>query len=142
MLTVFLGPLPGRSVVTLGVITAAAGATASVPAWFALTVALGGPALTVLGALFGHWLGRRATKEADDRAKREELMRTVRWAAEQVAGGNDVARSIAIKTVGAVEASGLLQDGDQAFIDAILQATVAEPVAAYDRAQDAPGSVG
>lgn len=40
----------------------------------------------------GHLLGRKASKEADSRAKQEELGRTIRWAIEQATlTGNELA---------------------------------------------------
>ena len=111
---------------------ASSGSTAGVPTWFTLTVAIVGPLLLLLGVLIGHRVTRVGTKELDDRARREELLRSVRWAAEQAVAENARAGVLGIATLRAMSHLPLLQTpSDQAFIDAVLNAVVAEPAEVY-----------
>lgn len=111
---------------------ASSGSTAGVPTWFTLTVAIVGPLLLLLGVLIGHRVTRVGTKELDDRARREELLRSVRWAAEQAVAENARAGVLGIATLRAMSYLPLLQTpSDQAFIDAVLTAVVAEPAEVY-----------
>jgi hypothetical protein len=103
-----------------------------VPTWFTLTVAIVGPLLLLLGVLIGHRVTRVGTKELDDRARREELLRSVRWAAEQAVAENARAGVLGIATLRAMSHLPLLQTpSDQAFIDAVADAVVAEPAEVY-----------
>lgn len=109
-----------------------AGSAASVPTWFTMTVAIVGPLLLLLGVLIGHRVTRVSTKELDERARREELLRSVRWAAEQAVEGNPRAGVLGIATLRAMSHLPLLQTpSDQAFIDAVADAVVAEPAEVY-----------
>lgn len=130
--------LRGEQTISSAAVLVSAGSAApelGVPSWFAILLAVAGPVLIVLGGFVGHRLARRGSLELDERAKREELLRTIRWAAEHVTKGPDEAR-VAIAMLGAVGRSALLQEGDQAFIDAIVDAHIAEPVEEYHRVAD------
>jgi hypothetical protein len=118
----------------VGAILAAPPAPApGVPEWLTVTILIASPLLLLIGVLIGHRVTRQGTKELDTRAKREELLRMVRWAGEQIPKGVDEGR-IAVAVLRAAGASAILQEGDQAFIDAIIDGSIAEPVEAYHEA--------
>lgn len=52
------------------------------PTWAVYGIAFGTPTLAFIGAFAGHLLGRKTAGELETRSKREETMRTLRWAAE------------------------------------------------------------
>ncbi len=111
---------------------ASAGSSAGVPTWFTVAIAITSPLLLLLGVLIGHRVTRVGTKELDDRARREELLRSVRWAAEQAISANPRAGVLGIATLRAMSKLPLLQTpADQAFIDAVADAVVAEPAEVY-----------
>lgn len=108
------------------------GSTAGVPTWFAVAVAIVGPLLLLIGVLIGHRVTRVGARELDDRARREELLRSVRWAAEQAVAENPRAGVLGIATLRAMGSLPLLQTpADQAFIDAVVDAVLAEPAEVY-----------
>jgi hypothetical protein len=105
--------------------------TVAIPIWLGAAAVVAAALLALLGVLIGHRVTRKGTKEMDNRGKREELLRTVRWAGEMILRGN-MGIALAAATLAAVQDSPLLQEpSDQAFIDAILGASIEEPVEAY-----------
>ncbi len=106
-----------------------------VPVGLTIAVAILSLLLLLLGGLIGHYIARRGARELDQRAKREELLRMVRWSAEHITRGPEQAR-VAVAMLGAAGASTLLQEGDQAFIDAIVDTLLDDPVEAYHAIED------
>jgi len=119
----------------LRLIPAQEAAAPGVPVWLAIAVGVASPLLILLGVLIGHYIARRGARELDQRAKREELLRTVRWSAEHVTQGPEQAR-VALAMLEAAGASNLLQEGDQAFIDAIVDTVLDDKVEAYHALED------
>jgi hypothetical protein len=95
--------------------------------WAALALA---SVSTVLGAaitLLGQRVGNRAATELEARSKREEVMRTLRWAAE-LAVSNDARESLlGIQELEALRKWERLNAVDEGFIDAALDVTVEGP---------------
>ncbi|GAA5174745.1 hypothetical protein GCM10023321_79290 [Pseudonocardia eucalypti] len=108
-------------------------ATAAVPTWFAIATGVGALVLPLLGVFIGHRVTRVGARELDVRARREELLRTVRWAAElAVDRENPRADELGIATLRAMSRLPLLQtEADLAFIQAVLRAVLAEPTELY-----------
>lgn len=126
---------PRCDVVSELLIPAQGTAGTSVPVWFTIAVGVAGPLLVLLGVVIGHYIARRGARELDQRARREELLRMVRWSAEHVTKGAQQAR-VALAMLEAAGASSLLQDGDQRFIDAIVDTVLDTPVEAYHTLED------
>ena len=103
----------------------------SLPLWAVYCVAFGTPVSAFLGGLIGHWMARRGDAELDTRAKREESMRTLRWASELAISSESGSAQLGIAALDALSASPWLQAEDQAFIDAVLDALLAEDVRTY-----------
>lgn len=100
----------------------------SLPLWAVFAVGFGSPVLSFLGVVFAQWLGRKAARELESRSRREETMRTMRWAAELAVSEDDARAQLGIAQLDALGVSDML-DGDlQPFIDAALECAVEEVV--------------
>jgi hypothetical protein len=120
---------PGQMSFMLAIVT-------SLPSWAVLTLGFGLPVLGAVTALLGQYLGRRATWELEDRSKREEVMRILRWAAE-LAVSNDAGKSrLGLQELEALRDSKLLTSVEQGFIDAALKATIEIPRQAIDQSAE------
>jgi len=105
----------------------------SLPTWAVLVLGFGAPALAAGIALLGHYFGYRAAGELEARSKREEVMRSLRWAAE-LSVSNDAAKSLlGLRQLNALSDSELLTSVEQRFIDAALNTTIETPRAAITR---------
>jgi hypothetical protein len=105
----------------------------SLPSWAVWTLAFGSPALTAVIAFLGQYIGRRAARELEARSRREEVMRSLRWAAE-LAVSNDAAKSrLGVQELQALRKSELLTEVEQGFIDAALEVTIEIPHQAIER---------
>jgi hypothetical protein len=105
----------------------------SLPSWVVWTLAFGSPALTAVIAFLAQYFGRRAAWELEARSRREEVMRSLRWAAE-LAVSNDAAKSrLGVQELQALRDSKLLTLVEQGFIDAALRATIEIPRKAIDQ---------
>lgn len=98
----------------------------SLPLWAVFAVSFGSPLLAFLGVLVAQLVGRKGAKELETRSKREETMRNLRWAAE-LAVSDDAAKSEAgVTQLVALGDSDLLDEGQQLFVDAALEAVVGD----------------
>lgn len=96
------------------------------PLWAVFAVSFGTPMLAFLGVLVAQLVGRKGAKEMETRSKREETMRNLRWAAE-LAVSDDAAKSaLGVAQLIALGDSELLDEGQQLFIDAALEAVVGD----------------
>lgn len=79
---------------------------------------------------------RLTALELDKWRRREETMRLLRWAAEQATSAEGAQDSwrVGLATLGALGDSELLQEEDQALIDAVLKALYADPESEYAEA--------
>ncbi len=90
-------------------------------------VSLGTPASAFVGVLVGNLLTRRGAKELEQRSKREEVLRTLRWAAEMAVSEDAGKAQLGFAELQALAESDLLEVGQKLFIDAALEAVVREP---------------
>jgi hypothetical protein len=90
-------------------------------------LSFGSPLLSFAGVLITVRIVRRGARELEIRSKREEVMRDLRWAAElAVADDEDHAR-LGVAELRALADSEMLDESQQLFIDAALQAVVKVP---------------
>lgn len=68
---------------------------AAVMSWQIVAVAVATPILAFLGATLGAFVARKGARELDTWRHREETMRLLRWAVEQVASDSDPSMSSA-----------------------------------------------
>src|SRR5688572_25956955 len=87
------------------------------------------PAVGIAGGLIGHWLARKGTKEADNRGRRDEAMRHLRWASEQAVAEDPHKAQLGVDHLVALAASALLTEDEKVFIDATLASAIREPQA-------------
>ena len=117
-------PRPGRQAGRMGFMLAV---VTTLPSWAALTLALGLPLLGAVTALLAQFLSRRATRELEARSRREEGMRSVRWAAE-LGVSNDADKALlGVVQLEALRKSKLITSIEQEFIDAALNVTIKIP---------------
>lgn len=76
----------------------------ALPTWAIFTISFGSPILAFLGAFLGHMLTRQSARELEERSRREETMRTLRWAADLAVKGDPASAAVGMKTL---EARGL-----------------------------------
>lgn len=99
----------------------------TLPTWGVYAISVGTPVLTFIGVLLAQLITRRGDVELETRSKREETMRTMRWAAELSASDDDRTASLGVAELTALLESDLLDESDKVFVEAALDA-VYEPV--------------
>lgn len=77
---------------------------------------------------------RLGAVELDRWRRREETMRMLRWAAERALDPDH--QSVGVAALTALNDSEMLQPEDQALIDAVIEAVLAEPIAEYSEAAE------
>lgn len=105
---------------------------ASLPLWALFAVGFGTPVIGLSGVLVGQLLVHTDAQEDDRRGRREELMRTIRWAAEKAVDPDPKTAELGVASLRALGSSPLLQPEDQDFIDAVTRAVVAPAVEAVE----------
>ena len=106
----------------------------TLPTWAVWVLSFGSPALTAAVALVGQRISRRGTQELESRSKREEVMRSLRWAAE-LAVSDDVRQArLGNRELRALQNSRLLSPAEEDFIYAALDAALDGPVHAIEQA--------
>jgi hypothetical protein len=106
----------------------------TLPTWAVWVLSFGSPILTAAVALVGQRIGRRGTQELESRSKREEVMRSLRWAAE-LAVSDDVRKArLGNRELRALQNSKLLSPAEEDFIYAALDAALDVPVQAIEQA--------
>ena len=103
--------------------------------WAVFAVSFGSPLLAFLGVLVGLWMGRKSARELEARSRREEMMRTLRWAAELAVADDDAISSLGVAQLVALAESELLDEAQQVFVDAALDAVVDDAVEEVDHAE-------
>lgn len=106
------------------------------PSWLALVAAFI-PLAGVAGGLIGAWWGRKGTKEADNRGRREELMRQLRWASELAVLEDPRQAQLGVDQLRALYGSELFSESEKALIDASLRSVLHEPLAEIEAAEAA-----
>jgi len=106
----------------------------SLPLWIVGLIALGSPVVTAALTVRGQNLSRGDAKEQETEAKREEVMTTLRWAAE-LAVSDDVRKArLGIQELKALQHSSLIGAIESEFIIAALDAALEVPVLAIEQA--------
>lgn len=107
----------------------------TLPTWAVWVLSFGSPILTAAVALVGQRISRRGTQELESRSKREEVMRSLRWAAE-LAVSDDVRKArLGNRELRALQNSRLLSPAEEDFIYAALDAALDVPVHAIEQAE-------
>lgn len=94
----------------------------TLPTWALYAVSFGSPVLAFAGAFLGHVLARRTAAEQETRSQREEIMRTLRWAADLALQGDEASAAVGVRTLRVLGSSALLQPDQQMFIDSTIAA--------------------
>ena len=99
----------------------------SLPLWAVFAVSFGSPSLAFVGVLVSQWIGRRTARELEIRSRREETMRTLRWAAELAIDAAPSRARLGSSQLTTLGRSTLLDSEQSLFVKAALDALV-EPV--------------
>lgn len=99
----------------------------SLPLWAVFAVSFGSPLLAFLGVLLAQVIGRKGAKELEIRSKREETLRTMRWAAELSASKEDRLADLGVAELEALLGSDLLEESEKTFVEAALTAVYVDP---------------
>jgi hypothetical protein len=119
-----------------------------VPTWTAIAVSAGTPLLTFVGVLVAQYLLRKGANELEVRSRREETLRVLRWAAELAISADEGKARLGIAQLNALGDSELLDEAQQLFVDAALDAAIDEQAGEVkDAGEDAaailsPDSIG
>ena len=114
-----------------------------IPTWISVVgvvVTVLSPLLALGGVLLGSYLTRKSDRELDTWRHREETMRMVRWAVEQILDGEDNAGTDAgVVTLRSLMRSELLQPEDYDLVAALTASVAIDRVgaAAYADIADA-----
>jgi hypothetical protein len=102
-----------------------------VPGWLAVVGAittLASPFLALSGVMIGARLTRKADEELDVWRHREETMRMVRWAVEQILDGDEAGTDAGVVTLRSLMRSELLQAEDYDLVAALTAAVTIDRV--------------
>jgi hypothetical protein len=102
----------------------------TLPTWAVWVLAFGVPLLSFVGVVVGVAITRRGDTELEKRSRREEVMRSLRWAAQLAVEGDEAKAELGVAHLRALGKSDILDSDGQRFIDAALAAVVSEPVRA------------
>lgn len=105
------------------------------PTWAVWVVSLGAPVGAVLGVVVSNWVTRRTAGETEQRSRREETMRTLRWAAELAISPDDGRAALGVAELRALSQSEMNDDEQQAFVDAALTQALEGPRSAIEAAE-------
>jgi hypothetical protein len=95
------------------------------------------PAVGYVAGLIQSWLTRKGAIEADNRGRREELMRHLRWAAELAVSDDPRKAQVGVDQLGALVDSSLLSEAEKSLVDAALLSSIHEPLAEIETADKA-----
>lgn len=110
----------------------------TLPTWAVFAVAFGTPTLTFVGVLLAQLITRKGARELEIRSRREETMRSLRWAAELSVSRDDRLADLGVAPLVALLESDLLEEPEKVFVEAALDAVYEEPEAMLeDLGQDA-----
>ena len=108
----------------------------TLPTWAVYLVSLGTPTAAFVGVVVGHWLLRKGANELDVWRRREETMRLLRWASEQAASSDHARARMGVAALDALSTSELLQEPDQALVDAVIDSLIELPVEEIEASGD------
>ena len=101
----------------------------TLPTWAVWLVTLGTPVLTFVGVLFAQAILRQEAKELETRSRREETMRSLRWAAELAVRSDERMADLGVAQLAALLESDLLDVREKGFVVAALDAVYQDPEA-------------
>jgi len=102
----------------------------SLPIWAVFTLGFGSPVLAAGITALGYYLGHRAARNVEDRSRREEVMRNLRWAGE-LAVSNDAAKALlGVRELEALRDSKMLTPVELEFVIAALKVAIGDPLKA------------
>lgn len=102
-----------------------------IPTWISIVgvvMTVLSPLLALGGVMLGSYLVRKSDRELDTWRHREETMRMVRWAVEQILDGTDVGTDAGVVTLRSLMRSELLQPEDYDLVAALTAAVTIERV--------------
>jgi hypothetical protein len=105
----------------------------SLPLWALFVVGFGSPILTFVGVLIAQMTTRKGATEVEGRAKREETMRNLRWAAELAVSLDARMADLGVAQLVALLSSNLLDESEKIFVEAALDAVYENPEAQLDQ---------
>ena len=91
--------------------------------------------LTLVGAVVGSVITWRVGRLQDQRAKREEAGRTIRWAAEQAVSRDERVRKLGIDALAAYADSAFMTEEDRQVLEAVTDSVLApalDEIAVFD----------
>lgn len=113
------------------------------PLWALIAFPIGTILASLLAAMYGPILLRKtgvetrdASRELDTWRKREETMRMIRWASEQVTSGDDMKARMGVGVLTALSDGKLIQQEDRGMVTAVVQAMVEPAIDQYDEGDD------
>jgi hypothetical protein len=101
----------------------------TLPTWAVWLVSLGTPVLTFIGVLVAQAILRQGAKELETRSRREETMRSLRWAAELAINTDDRMADLGVAQLLTLLKSDLLDVREKGFVEAALDAVYQDPEA-------------
>ena len=108
----------------------------SLPLWVVGVIAVGSPIVTAVLTVRSQNLSRGSAKDQEGEARREEVMTTLRWAAE-LAVSDDVRQArLGVQELKALQKSRLIGPIEAEFIIAALDAALEVPILAIEQAGD------
>lgn len=105
----------------------------ALPLWAVFVVSFGSPVLAFLGVLVAQAFIRQGAKELETRSKREETLRTLRWAAELSASADGRLANLGVAELEALLSSDLLEESEKTFVEAALTAVYEDPEEELDQ---------
>jgi hypothetical protein len=98
----------------------------SFPTWAVWTLAFATPVLAFAGGLTGQVVTRLGAKELEQRSKREEVMRILRWAAELGVSSDEARVRLGRAELETLLDADLLDEEERDFVQTALEATLEE----------------
>lgn len=102
-----------------------------IPGWMAVVgvvTTVASPFVALGGVALGAYLARKGDRELDVWRHREETMRMVRWAVEQILEGEDIGTDAGVVTLRSLMRSELLQPEDYDLVAALTAAVAIDRV--------------
>ncbi|TCC01862.1 hypothetical protein E0H45_41065 [Kribbella soli] len=104
-----------------------------IPTWISIVgvvMTVLSPLLALGGVFLGSYLTRKSDRELDVWRHREETMRMVRWAVEQILEGEDAGTDAGVVTLRSLMRSELLQPEDYDLVAALTAAVAIDRIGA------------
>lgn len=104
-----------------------------IPTWISVVGVIAtvlSPFLALGGVILGAYLTRKSDRELDVWRHREETMRMVRWAVEQILAGDEAGTDAGVVTLRSLMRSELLQPEDYDLVAALTAAVAIDRIGA------------